>query len=336
MRDPVGARLGVLATILAFAVAALGSYVRVSDAGLSCPDWPFCYGQLTTPDTPHEIDVANEAYPHRPVETHKGRKEMLHRYLASTLGLVILVLAVRAFVRRERVALPSLLLAVVILQGLLGMWTVTLLVHPAVVTAHLIGGLTTFALSLTFALERLGWLEGPRAPVELRVAATFALVVVGVQICLGGWTSTHYAALACTAFPGCHPGNAWPAMDFSSAFVVMREVGVSYESGVLGAEARMAVHMVHRLGALLVTVAVLVAVVVAIRSGGLLKKVAWYVLGALGLQLSLGISAVLLLLPKSLAVAHNAGAALLVGSVTTLVLVSFRDRGTRSDTTGRA
>ncbi|MBI4818077.1 MAG: COX15/CtaA family protein [Deltaproteobacteria bacterium] len=325
--DSLARRLGLIATILAFAVAVLGSYVRVSDAGLSCPDWPFCYGQLTTPDEPAEIERANAAFPARPVETHKGKKEMLHRYLASTLGLVIMAIAARAVLRRKedpRLLVPILLLLLVVFQGMLGMWTVTMLVHPAIVTAHLMGGLTTFALSLAFTLERSGWLSGPELPRSMRVWSVLAVVVVLTQLVLGGWTSTHYAALACISFPGCLPGNGWPAMDFASAFVVLREVGVSYERGVLSAEARMAVQMAHRLGALAVTLVGGGAAILAIVSGGLARRVGWALLVAIGLQLTLGISGVLLFLPKILAVLHNAGAGLVVGAATTLAVLAFR------------
>jgi cytochrome c oxidase assembly protein subunit 15 len=318
-------RLTLLATLLALCVVVLGAYVRLSDAGLGCPDWPGCYGQIDVPRTAEQIAAANAAFPERPVEVDKAWKEMVHRYLAATLGLLIIALTWLAWRNRrapdQQVLLPMVLLALVIFQGLLGMWTVTWQLKPAVVLAHLLGGLTTLALLWWLMLRQSRWAEAPIGPGEggLRGWAVLGLVVVAVQIALGGWTSTNYAALACTDFPTCHT-RWWPEMDFSEGFTLWRGLGVNYEFGVLDSSARVAIHMVHRLGAVVVLVYIgwLVwqtmrrAQTTALRAvGGLLALL-------LALQLALGIGNVVLGLPLAVAVAHNAGAALLV-----LVLVTL-------------
>ncbi len=307
----------------------LGAYVRLSDAGLGCPDWPGCYGKLGAPSGAEEIAAANSAYPQRPVETDKAWKEMVHRYLAGALGLLILGITGVAWYNRRRcgipVGLPSLLLALVIFQGLLGMWTVTLLVKPAIVTVHLLGGLATLGLLWWLGLRhgRL-WL----APLEtemlkLRPWAWFGLVLLIGQILLGGWTSTNYAALACTEFPSCQGGQWWPKADFSEAFVIWRGLGVNYEFGVLDSDARTAIHLSHRIGAAVVGLYILgLAIVVMLRAQHRVHLASGMViLGMLFLQIGLGITNVLAHLPLPVAVAHNGGAALLMLSLLLLIHV---------------
>ncbi|MBT8446955.1 MAG: COX15/CtaA family protein, partial [Gammaproteobacteria bacterium] len=221
--------------VLAFTVIVFGAYVRLTDAGLGCPDWPGCYGLLTVPEEAGELAAAAADY-ERPVEGGKAWREMIHRYLASTLGLAILLLAgVTWRHRREARAPLAVVLALVPLvmfQGALGMWTVTLLLKPLVVTAHLLGGLTILALLWLALLKLRAAPAGSPGASALAPWALAALAVVCVQIALGGWTSTNYAALACTDFPTCH-GRWWPDMDFREAFVLWRGLGVDYEYGVL-------------------------------------------------------------------------------------------------------
>ena len=209
-------RLAGIATVLAFCVVVLGAYVRLSDAGLGCPDWPGCYGKLLVPQAQAAIDAANQAYPDRPLEQHKAWKEMIHRYLASFLGLVIIVIVLLTWRERRRgvsLQLPYWLLVLVILQGLLGMWTVTLLVKPAIVLLHLVGGFATLSL-LWWLYLSTGRRDSPNVSRGLGRVAIIGLLFLCVQILLGGWTSTNYAALSCPDFPTCQT-KWWPPMNFS-------------------------------------------------------------------------------------------------------------------------
>ena len=310
-----GYRLALVATLLAVVVVLLGAYTRLTHAGLGCPDWPGCYGFLAVPMSEQAQSLAALRFPDAPVEVHKGWNEMVHRYFAGALGLVILALAVQALRRRSQpgrpVKLPLLLLAVVITQAAFGMWTVTLQLWPQVVTAHLLGGFTT--LSLLFLLTlRLSGRHPVARPIPARVSALamLGLLAVIVQVALGGWVSSNYAAVACTDFPTCH-GEWWPEMDFANAFnLTHHDIGPNYLGGMLYGEARTAIHLTHRLGALTVTLLLLILSWQLWRTG--LARLAGLLLAALALQVGLGISNVLLNLPLAVAVAHNGGGALLL------------------------
>lgn len=313
-------RLSLTALALCFGVVVLGAFVRLSDAGLGCPDWPGCYGHIGVPDTASEVTQANTAYPERPVEAYKAWLEMIHRYAASILGLLILIMSVIAAVQRKGTWLPHVLLAGVIFQGMLGMWTVTLLLKPFVVTAHLLGGMTILSLLLLAVLRESDALTSWPVPTSNHLPhfAIAALVAVVMQIFLGAWTSTNYAALACTDFPTCH-GELWPDTDFGEAFVLWRGLGVNYEFGVLDGPGRTAIHMAHRVGAIVASIAVIALVIRLWREvGGAAnrwRRLAMLVAAALVVQVSLGISAVVFHLPLAVATAHNAGAALLLLSL---------------------
>ncbi|MCB1722597.1 MAG: COX15/CtaA family protein [Chromatiaceae bacterium] len=316
-------RFIVLTCLLAFAVILLGAYTRLGDAGLGCPDWPGCYGHLTVPAS--EEHVADKRYlDQRALEPEKGWKEMVHRYFAGSLGLAILAITVWSWVRRrddpdQPVWLPTLLLATVVFQAALGMWTVTLLLKPIIVMGHLLGGFATFSLLVLLALR-----TAPRRPVvvrnDWRIAGIFGIVILVGQIALGGWTSSNYAALACTDFPTCQ-GSWVPDMDFDEAFVMWRGLGVNYEYGVLEHPARTAIHVTHRIGAV-VTLAYLVWLVIGVwRNVSALSGAAMLVGVLLLAQVSLGIANVLLHLPLGIATAHNGVAALLLAS---LINLNFR------------
>ncbi len=316
-------RFVIFACFLAFAVILLGAYTRLADAGLGCPDWPGCYGHLTVP--PNEAAVADKAYlEQRPLEVAKGWKEMVHRYFAGILGLVILAIAVWSWIRRRRdpdqpVWLPTLLLALVIFQAALGMWTVTLLLKPVVVMAHLLGGFATLSLLVLLALR-----TSPRRPElarsDWRAAGMLGIVILVGQIALGGWTSSNYAALACLDFPTCQ-GSWAPEMDFNEAFVMWRGLGVNYEYGVLEHPARTAIHVTHRIGAVVTLLYLAWLLVGVLRSSGALAGAALLVGGLLLVQVALGIGNVLLHLPLSVATAHNGVAALLLIS---LIYLNYR------------
>lgn len=327
-------RLCFFACFWALIVIMLGAYVRLSDAGLGCPDWPGCYGHIGVPETPTEISTANANYD-RAVEVAKAWKEMIHRYLASGLGLIILVLAVMA-VRLKRkgepvnVMLSILLILLVVFQGMLGMWTVTLKVKPLIVTLHLLFGMTTFALLWCLWLSH----QKPSRSEQFTRFTWFiavGLVLMVMQIALGGWVSTNYAAVACVSFPGCHIGEAWPAMDFQEGFVLWRGLGIDYEFGVLESPARIAVHMTHRIGALVVgTYWLLLLAAILLKGNGYIKHWAWGAACLLICQIIFGISNVIFHLPLTIAVLHNGTAALLVITAITLIYHSQSIAGERS------
>jgi cytochrome c oxidase assembly protein subunit 15 len=308
-------RLARIGAALALAVVMLGAYVRSTDAGLGCPDWPGCYGRLVVPHPETSAAELGSEYT-RPLEHGKAWREMIHRYLATGLGLVCLLLAVIAWLNRrdpeQPKRAPAALLVLVIFQGLLGMWTVTLFLDPRVVVAHLLGGFATLALLASLGRWRSARFPAPTQGLRaLGLAAAAALVL---QISLGGWTSGNYAAIACPDFPTCQT-QWWPEIaDFNEAFVLSRDFGVNYEDGVLDYPARVAVHFTHRLGALLA------AVLLALLGLRLVRELATRVdgaavLGLLVLQLCLGVSIVWFGVPLSLAVLHNGVAALLLLAV---------------------
>lgn len=306
--------LAWFAVAFALLVIVFGAFVRLSNAGLSCPDWPTCYGKLTWPKHDHEIEAANAAFPERAVESHKAWREQVHRFLAGGLILTTFGLTVLAWRRRRELpGIAPVLVAtsvLIVFQALLGMWTVTWKLKPVVVMAHLVGGLSTFCLLSYVALRLTLPARGGADTAALRRMTVIGIALVALQIALGGWTSANYAALACgTDFPTC-AGRWWPAMDFREAFVLWRGIGVNYEGGVLDADARTAIQLTHRIGALVVFGHLLGVIAAAWRrrSGGIAVALAL----ALAVQIALGISNVMLGLPLPVATAHNAGAALLL------------------------
>jgi len=287
--------------LLALGVIALGSCVRLSNAGLGCPDWPGCYGRLVVPG---ELRATGG-------EAHtRAWIEMVHRYAAGFLGLCIVALAVSAFQRRSgrRFAAPLVLL--LILQALLGMWTVTLRLQPAIVMGHLLGGLALLSLLWLWRLARDPALPHP----TLRPFALIAVTAVGLQIALGGWTSANYAAIACPDFPTCQ-GAWWPEADFGEAFSLPAPIAASWEGGGHSGVGRTAIHLAHRLGALLAVCAAGIFAAGLVCAGGRLRRVGMVMGAALALQFSLGVGNVLLGVPLAVAVAHTAGAALLLLAV---------------------
>ncbi len=321
-------RLALFATGFALVVVILGAYTRLSDAGLGCPDWPGCYGQLGVPGDTHEIQAANAQYPQRPVEGHKAWKEMVHRYFAGTLGLLIVALLLVAFKNRryprQPLLLPALLVGLVVFQALLGMWTVTLQLKPVVVMGHLLGGFATLSVLWWLAVRGDAYNAEPGS--TLRPWAIAGMVLVIAQIALGGWTSSNYAALACPDFPQCQ-ASWWPSMDFKEAFVLWRGLGINYEFGVLEHPARTAIHVVHRLGAVVIALYVGALALYLLFGRGPVqqRRMGFVLLGVLGLQVTLGISNVVFHLPLPVAVAHNAVAALLLLTLVTLIALAPRD-----------
>jgi cytochrome c oxidase assembly protein subunit 15 len=301
-------RLALAGALLAATVVVLGAWVRLTDAGLGCPDWPGCYGHL---------------YPQVDHGFGKAIHEMIHRYFATTLGIIIISLLAWAVWNRKTRSQPlipvALLLVIVCLQGTLGALTVTRLLKPLIVTAHLLGGLTTLGilwwLSLTPGYRSLSTREA-----SLRKYAWVGVAALLLQIALGGWTSTNYAAVACPDLPTCQQ-SWWPAMDFKDAFILSRGQDVDYTGGVLGNPARTAIHVTHRIGAVLAGGWLLLLGALTMRRAE--QRRLWVagalLVGAVLLQICIGLTMVHFAFPLPLATMHNAGAALLVIAMVTLL-----------------
>jgi len=318
-------KLAWFAVFYTFVVVVVGAYVRLADAGLGCPDWPGCYGELTPHHARENIERAVDAQGgvHGPVSLGKAWKEMFHRYIAGGLGLLILAIAVAAWMQRNALRqsplLASGLLLLVMLQAALGMWTVTMLLKPVIVTLHLLGGLATLALLVWLALRQQA-LPSIAAATQskLRPWAVLALLIVVAQIALGGWVSTNYAALACVDFPTCH--NEWmPRMDFHHGFQLVRELGMTAAGTHLSYDAITAIHWTHRVGAL-VTLLYVGAFSWVLMRNPQLARYGVLLLAVLLAQVALGMANVLGGLPLIVAAAHNAGAAILLVA---MVVINF-------------
>ena len=310
--------------LLALCVIVFGAYVRLTDAGLGCPDWPGCYGFVTVPQTAEDYLSVEQNFPGEIVDEGKAWREMIHRYIASLLGFLILLMFLKDFFSFRNntgslkdLKLSAALLALVIFQGMLGMWTVTLKVHPLVVTGHLIGGLTT--LSLLFFYYRKIEISDEKFISAPKVMIA-GLSILTLQIILGGWTSTNYAALGCPDLPLCY-GEVWPTnMNFEEGFLKWQEVGVNYEGGQLSPSARTAIHFVHRLGAILVLFALgWLGLKYIKHSSDQIRRASQIMLIALFAQLTIGTLMVWFGIPLFLATAHNAFAALLLLSFINLL-----------------
>ncbi|WP_133408442.1 COX15/CtaA family protein [Parashewanella tropica] len=313
-------RLIQFSIVFAFIVILMGAFTRLSDAGLGCPDWPGCYGHLAVPSETHELDKAKQLYPELTVESHKAWLEMIHRYLAGLLGLMILAILILCW--RQPTApkkLPTAIAALVIFQALLGMWTVTMKLMPIVVMGHLLGGFTLISL-LLLLYWRVKPLQLPETslPSSIQFMAWLALITLIIQIMLGGWTSANYAALACTSLPLCE-GDWQSQLDWAKAFSPFQGDHISFEYGVLDWPTRMTIHVSHRIWAVITSVFIFwLGLKLLIHSHGFIRKTSIIMLGLLALQITLGISNVVFHLPLSVATAHNGVAALLLLSVITI------------------
>lgn len=326
-------RLVGFTTVLTFLLIMLGAFVRLTDAGLGCPDWPGCYGKILPTQAAAEIAAAVEAQggTHGAVSMPKAWKEMAHRYVATFLGILIIAIMVMAWKKRHELrqspTLATVLFFAVCLQGAFGAWTVTMLLKPAIVTGHLIGGMTILGLLTWLWLRQTDPaknLPTTNRTGTLKLLAKIGFVAVIAQIILGGWVSTNYAAVVCTDFPTCR-GSLWPEMEFDNAFTIIRPLGETATGEMLNVNSLTAIHVTHRIGAIVVTL-ILGALAVALWRTPGAKALGAKVAGVLTLQLAMGIGNVVFQLPLWLAVAHNGGAALLV---VTLILVNYRVAGNR-------
>jgi heme a synthase len=332
------AALTALTLFLTFDLIVFGSFTRLSDSGLGCPDWPGCYGKASPLGAHADIQAAQTAMPTGPVTFSKAWIEMIHRYLAMTVGVLIMVMAAVSWLERRR--LPhspwwaTLTLVWVVVQGLFGKYTVTLKLYPAIVTLHLLGGLLLLAMLAVqheaFRDRALSLGAGSRRLVMAALAA------LGLQIALGGWVSTNYAVLACTDFPRCN-GQWLPPMDFANGFTVLRELGQTASGSFLPFEALVAVHMVHRWFAV---VAAAVVVWLALRllrdADAAVRRYGWGLIALLVAQLASGLSNVVLGWPLAAALAHSAGAAAFVLVLTSLLARSASRRTVQRSSAGRA
>jgi heme a synthase len=313
-------RLSLAGAALAATVVVLGAWVRLTDAGLGCPDWPGCYGHV---------------YPQADHNFSKAIHEMIHRYFATTLGAIILGLLGWAVWNRKARGQPlkavALLFVLVCLQGALGALSVTLLLKPLIVTAHLLGGLSTLAILwwLSLTPERR---DRRRGEMGLRKFALLGLAALALQIALGGWTSSNYAAVACPDLPTCQQ-SWWPHMDFRDAFVLWRGLDIDYTGGVLANPARIAIHVTHRIGALaLGLILIFVGTTTFARAQSrALRVIGGLLVGAVLLQIGVGMSMVHFGMPLGLATMHNAGAALLVICTVTLLRLLWPEPPARDE-----
>jgi cytochrome c oxidase assembly protein subunit 15 len=323
------AALTAWAVFLTFDLVVFGAFTRLTDSGLGCPDWPGCYGAASPQGAHDAIHAAQAAMPNGPVSWSKAWIEMIHRYLAMTVGVLIVALALVSWRERRRLpfslAWPLLTLVWVVVQGLFGKYTVTLKLYPAIVTLHLLGGLTLLGL---LAAQQVAYRRRPVAlPDGLRSAVAAVLALLAVQLALGGWVSSNYAVLACTGFPQCN-GSWWPAVDFSGGFTVLRELGgVAAHGRPLTLDGLVAIHMAHRLFAVVLALA-LGSLAWRLRQAGegAARRYGAALAGLLAAQLATGLSNVVLGWPLLAALAHTAGAAGLVVTLTRLLACSAAAR----------
>ncbi len=323
---------------LTFDLIMFGAFTRLTDSGLGCPDWPGCYGHSNPLQAHAHISAAQEAMPDGPVTVMKAWIEMTHRYFAMGVGVLIISLMVIAWMRWLKAGnsasgkksrqeskfspwFPTVLFLFVCLQGAFGAWTVTQKLQPVIVTTHLLLGLTLLAM-----LTWLGARQSAHAPVAASAAslakpALIGMLLLVLQIALGGWVSTNYAALACTDFPTCH-GALVPHMDFANGFTLWRHLGMTADGEFLSFQALTAIHWTHRSFAFVVIAFIVWLACKALRTQGLEKTGRWLLI-IVGLQLITGLSTIFLNWPLSIAVAHNGGAALLL---LLLVMLNYKAR----------
>jgi cytochrome c oxidase assembly protein subunit 15 len=311
-------RVGALAALtlfLCFDLVVFGAYTRLSDSGLGCPDWPGCYATSSPVAAAEHIAAAEAAAPTGPVTERKAWIEMIHRYFAMALGvLIIMLLAAALAARRDRPAAwrwALLALGWVILQGVFGALTVTWKLYPAVVTAHLLGGMGLLALLALQVRPRAVERGGPGLDGRDRLTLGIAALALVAQLALGGWVSTNYAVLACTGFPTCN-GHWWPAMNWSEGFTLMRELGRRADGQLISMSALVAIQWMHRLFAVVVVLALGWLVQRLWRRGPDAQRRALLIAGLVVLQLGTGLSNVVMGWPLSAALLHTAGAAALV------------------------
>ncbi len=330
-------KLAIAATAFALVVVLLGAFTRLSHAGLGCPDWPGCYGFKHIPTQQADIEAANQAFPERPYEFDKAWPEMVHRYFAGTLGLFVLALALLSLKQNNKPVRGHSfgLLVLVIFQAALGMWTVTMKLHPVIVMAHLMGGFATLTL-LAMLSARYHYQFATPVSEETRhpykKLAVLALVILILQIMLGGWTSANYAATICYELPICQ-GEWFKHSDFATGFNPFAQKAENYEFGILDSEARIAIHASHRIGAIIASLilAFLSFKLLIQTQSRLLKRIGILIAGLLLVQITLGVFNIIFQLPLYNAVAHNGVGAILLVVMGILLTLLFTRQAANSD-----
>lgn len=339
------ARLACAGVVLALCVIMLGAWTRLRDAGLGCPDWPTCYGSITVPLSDAAIQRAHELYPDQPFVATKAWPEMIHRHFAKAIGLLTMAIAIIAFLGRRRdSSLPRkhayALFGLVCLQGAFGAWTVTMKLFPPVVTGHLLLGFTTLTTLVLLACRSLE--SFPATALHTTATGSRCLlpftvlcaVVVALQIALGGWTASNYAAAVCVELPICQSG--WPQLlDFSNALKLFPYTGSSFEYAPhLDGAAKLTIHVLHRIGAIVSSALLVSLVFLLLRHAGTLRRYRRFALLITTLllaQLSLGVINILFQLPLYNAVAHNITGALLLQSLVLLAYALYRENDHKKD-----
>lgn len=326
--------LSLFATIFCLFVIGMGAYTRLKDAGLGCPDWPLCYGHLTVP---HVGQLTKKIAQGGGFSASKAWAEMIHRYVAGSLGLMIIAIYILSWMSyrgwRSQV-LPHVLLFLVFCQATLGMWTVTLKLLPLVVSLHLLGGMSILAVLCLLSLSRSQrqWLSSSSKLNRFQPWAWLGLVLLFFQIALGAWTSTNYAAISCSGFPFCEASSWFPAWNFSQAFHLFSPIGPDYLGGTLGESARQTIQMTHRFGAILLAsywALLILALMMFASSERIILRMGFLILTLLGFQFLMGILNVVMKHPLNLAVMHNLGAACLVLSVVSLNFMIWQSSRTK-------
>ena len=330
MDDSKISKLSFFGALFTLIVISLGAWVRLTDAGLGCPDWPGCYGLLTTPDTVDELAKAREYYPNADIDVGKAWREMLHRYMAGLLGLYVFFITYISIKYSKRsYTLPVLISILIIIQAIMGMLTVTMLVKPTIVTTHLFFGMLTATLLFMNSLKYSNIsMSSEKIPAIALIVISITWVFLIIQILLGGWTSTNYASLACTDFPKCLDQWYPKEMIFNEAFNVINLPDVNYEGGILAYGAKVAIHYSHRITALILTFVFISSlyVVFKLNKHSLLKKLMSISIIFFVLQIILGISNVVYSLPLNIAVWHTMNAAILMALISSALyycLLSF-------------
>ena len=310
-------RLVTFTCILVVAVIWMGGFTRITDSGLGCPDWPGCFGEMVMPTDAGRLAYLQERYPDIHVAAHKGWIEMIHRYIATFLGFLILIVAAIGVQRRSLPGYPTLLsvmlLGLVSLQGAFGMWTVTLKLLPKIVTAHLLGGLIIFSVLLFLRNRLQRFFDGDLAQRKMRPVVLVGVALLFIQIVLGGWVSSNYAGWVCPGVWSCAPG-AEIQYDFREGFDIFMAVGPNYEGGSLHLEARAAIQMVHRVAALILVLYWVWMLLQLARDSLVRRGQVIHFTGLLVVQVLFGFANVVYAVPDSLAFIHHVLAVLLLYS----------------------
>ncbi len=337
MKNKRTRNLALFATVFAAVVVILGAFTRLTHSGLGCPDWPGCYGFMHIPTQEEHIEIANQAFPDTPYEFEKAWPEMVHRYFAGILGLLVLALAIISWLNKLKFSLKhsTFLLVLIIFQAALGMWTVTIKLHPSIVMLHLMGGIATFSLLASLALRyqmQYAPLGNLSTISHLKKLIFLVFVILIVQVALGGWTSANYAAMVCHELPICQ-GNWLKNSDFYNAFQFWGRKAETYEFGILDQSARIAIHVSHRIGAIATSLALLYLIITLFKTKSLsvLKIFAWLLTILLCIQVTLGVNNIIFQLPLANAVAHNAVGALLVVVMACLVTLVLSANQTKQE-----